>query len=159
MNAPANTLRSLTGRRRGRTPLRLAIVPMIDIVFLLLVFFLVTASFRGQEGFLPAELPRRVEESLAELEPLEVRLACQPQGGTLVQIGGDAAFLVGRQPGESFDILGVRLVEVLASQGRTTRDPVKLIPEAGTKWEQVVQAYDVLWRRGLSNVIFAIVEE
>ena len=132
---------------------------MIDIVFLLLVFFLVTASFRGQEGFLPAELPRRVDASLAELEPLEVRLASQAQGGCLVQIGGGEGFVVGRRPGEGFDVLRLRLAEVLRAQGRTTRDPVKLIPAAGTKWEQVVQAYDALWRLGLNNVIFAIVEE
>jgi biopolymer transport protein ExbD len=33
----------------------LNLVPMIDVVFLLMIFFLLSANFRGNEGFLPAD--------------------------------------------------------------------------------------------------------
>ncbi len=42
--------------RRGREPLRLAITPLIDIVFLLLIFFMLTSRFVAQEG-IKVDLP------------------------------------------------------------------------------------------------------
>ena len=62
-------------KRMQSRRMQLRMVPMIDVVFLLLVFFLLTANFRSKEGFLPAELPRHVVHAeVMELEPLALRL-------------------------------------------------------------------------------------
>ncbi len=42
--------------RKGREPLQLAITPLIDIVFLLLIFFMLTSRFVAQEG-IKVDLP------------------------------------------------------------------------------------------------------
>ena len=62
-------------------------------------------------------------------------------------------------PGES----GIAVVlmkdgQVLAEQGRTADDPVKLAPARGTRWDHVVKAYDALWEVELRNIIFALAE-
>ena len=44
------------GKRRGSAPLAVAMTPMIDVVFLLLVFFLCTATFERPEEDLAASL-------------------------------------------------------------------------------------------------------
>lgn len=50
-------------RRIGANPLAAAMTPMIDVVFLLLVFFLCTASFEPQEENLAASLLIAATES------------------------------------------------------------------------------------------------
>ena len=61
------------GARRSSQALNLT--PLIDIVFLLLVFFMLTAHFVKNEG-IPIELPEAVSAmSMDEDKPLEVKLS------------------------------------------------------------------------------------
>ena len=167
---------------RGRPRIQLLLVPMIDIVFLLLTFFLLTASFRPAEAFLPAELPGGVaaEAEVMELEPLLIFLDSRPNGGCLVQIGDDVEFevvgqsaKVGRLGAEqwpeqvdfeqlpeqiSFEQLPELIRQVLRDQHRSSDDPVKLVPQRQTNWDHVLKTYHALWRLNLTNIIFAIVE-
>jgi len=158
---------------RGRPRIQLLLVPMIDIVFLLLTFFLLTASFRPAEAFLPAELPggAAADSEVTELEPLLIFLESLPDGGCLVQIGDEVEFEVVDQsagnvrPGAeqaleqiSFEQLPKQVDLVLKRQHRTSDDPVKLVPQRQTNWDHVLKTYHALWRLNLTNIIFAIVE-
>ena len=59
-------------RRSGQAP---NLTPLIDIVFLLLVFFMLTAHFVQDEG-LPIELPEAVSAvAIDEQKPLEIEIA------------------------------------------------------------------------------------
>jgi len=140
--------------------MQLRMVPMIDVVFLLLVFFLLTANFRSREGFLPAELPRHlVHAEVMELEPLLLKLESLADGTCKVQIGQTSPFLVEpQQSGDGFALLSSRLEGVLRDQGRHLDDPVKLVPAEHTKWDHVVKAYDAMWQINLHNIIFAMVD-
>jgi len=143
----------LTKPSSDGTP-QLRMVPMIDVVFLLLVFFLLTANFRSREGFLPAELPRRVTHAgIAELEPVTVRLDSQPDGSCTVQIDTDPAFVISGNT--DFSLLSQRLETVLKAGHRNENDPVKLMPTPRTEWDCVVKAYDALWSLDLRNILFA----
>ena len=56
---PAVRLRTLRRGRGGReTPIAVNLAPMIDVTFLLLIFFLVTTTFERAEGILTSDLPR-----------------------------------------------------------------------------------------------------
>ncbi|MBN1764211.1 MAG: biopolymer transporter ExbD [Sedimentisphaerales bacterium] len=165
--------RSLFAKYRSSRLMQLRMVPMIDVVFLLLVFFLLSANFRSQEGFLPAELPQYLEQAQRlEMEPLLIYLASQPDGSCRVQIGSERVFDVSSPTtfnqddpaGGSVDTLidfqqlGREIQTVIASQGRTISDPVKLVPTSRTKWDHVVKTYNALWQINLRNVIFAMVD-
>jgi len=145
---------------RARTTLQMRMVPLIDVVFLLLIFFLLTANFRSKEGFLPADLPRQtVSSEIVELEPLLVYLHSRPDGACEVDIGSSISFIIPPEhQGGNFTALGSKLQDIINDQGRRLDDPVKLIPNGQTKWEHVVKAYDALWQINLSNIIFATVE-
>ncbi len=136
-------------RQSGKPQLRM--VPMIDVVFLLLIFFLLTANFRSKEGFLPAELPQQnTAETISEIEPLAVII--QPQGSLCqVRVGSEKLLLSHDQ----FNLLSRTVQDVLHKEGRRLSDPVKLAPTAQTNWDYVVKAYDALWQAGLNNIIFA----
>ena len=145
--------------------MRLMIAPLIDVVFLLLIFFLLAVNFRPAEGFLPVELPRRDGAGEAgaarpggEVAPLMVRVDTVSDGRCAVQVGGDEA-VVFDGTREGFVGLRERLAEALRTEGRGPEDPVVLAPTAGARWDHVVRTYDALWRLQLSNIVFALVEQ
>jgi len=51
---------------RGRTSLDSMMTPMIDVVFLLLVFFLTTASFQRLEKLLPSSVSAKSDTTLGQ---------------------------------------------------------------------------------------------
>ena len=156
----------LVGRRRwgGSGPVRvqLLIVPLIDMVFLLLAFFLLTADFRESEGFLPAAVGQvggRV--AAVEVEPLWIGLEDMSGGGCLVRVGDSAGVVLDTLDVEGgLDELGSVVRETLVRQGRLPEDPVRFQPGQQVLWEHVVRVYDVLWRLGMDEVVFVVgVEE
>jgi len=148
-------------RRRGRVRMQLSIVPLIDVVFLLLVFFLLTASFRPQEGFLPTRLPQQSSTAEpSELEPVPIQVVTMPNGDCQVQIGSLKPVLISAEASaEGFSLVKDTMYNyIFVQQGRTTENPIKLIPTVQTKWDHVVKTYHCLWQLSLTKVIFAIVE-
>jgi len=148
-------------RRRRPTPLRLMMVPLIDVVFLLLVFFLLTANFRSREAFLPVQLPQQAVGSVnLEIEPLLIFIESQPDGACRMQIGDLEEILIPTSPGVSdFDGFSQRLAEILNNLHRTINDPVKLVPAPTATWNHVVKTYDALGRLSLTNIIFTFVDQ
>ncbi len=67
-------------RRRVREPLRLGITPLIDIVFLLLIFFMLTSRFVVQEG-IEVDLPRTAKAH--ELPGREIHVIYVLKDGTV----------------------------------------------------------------------------
>lgn len=131
----------------------LRMTPMIDVVFLLLLFFLLSSNFRSQEGFLPAELPRQVTRGQAmEIEPLVIHLQTLPNGTCQVSISGQPTLILNPA---NFQALAPYLQDILTRQGRHAEDPIKLAPSARTKWDHVVKTYDALWQLNLHHIIFA----
>jgi len=59
---------------------QLALTPMIDIVFLLLIFFLVTSRFSEEEQQLDVELPSASEALPASIQPDEIVINIDAQG-------------------------------------------------------------------------------
>ena len=58
-------------RRQRRERVELSMTPMIDVVFLLLIFFMVTTTFE-REAELKIELPEAKGEKANESRPLEI---------------------------------------------------------------------------------------
>ncbi len=56
--APRKKIPGLRVRVKRRIGIRLDMTPMVDIVFQLLIFFMLAARFRSEEGKLVAHLPK-----------------------------------------------------------------------------------------------------
>ena len=121
---------------------------MIDVVFLLLVFFMCTSSFRKPEEDLPSQLPevgaaqdqRQMEEELGT-----IRIDLQRLGdGVLVLCDG--------RPCATFDALAARLRSYREVGGDR---PVIIQGQGSVPFGYMVAAMDACYRQDLWRVAFS----
>ena len=132
--------------------LELKMTPMIDVVFLLLVFFVWTSSFELPEFDLPgslAELPMGAAETSTDTPPVEkfdeiiIRLLWQ---------GEETQIMLNGQEMEQMSDLKARLAEI-TSLG--VQPPVIVAPDEKVTMDLAVQAYDAARAAGVDRVLFA----
>ncbi len=161
----------------GRARLLLSITPMIDVVFLLLIYFLLTTGFASTERLLRAEGTREQadgtreqaareidakndrahEEALAlEADPLVIELA-RVNGATRITLSGGLA-----QPSDTAAQDGTAQLERILRDALLTRDrpqglfeadhPIRIAPARDVPWEDVVGAFNAVVRAGYRAV-------
>jgi len=148
-------------RTPARAPIALRMTPMIDLIFLLLTFFALTARFRNPEQFLPIQLPAAMGETdrIDVIEPMPVSFSTE---------GGACRIRIGDGPGSRQVLLSPEsepqelaafaadVAAVLKGQNRTTADPVEIRCADDVAWDHLVKAYDVLYRSGIADITFRL---
>ncbi len=137
--------------------------PMIDVTFLLLIFFIVTLKFKTLEGRLDAALPKDMGINTGKIEEIEkvdiVLLVANPgrkvpdpetRGRHEVYEGRVIRYEVGAQ---SFTD-PARLKRFLAKFDKD-ETPVTLDARKGTIYEDVVKVLDVVIDLGFKKITFA----
>jgi biopolymer transport protein ExbD len=139
-------------RRSGRSPIVLHLAPMIDVTFLLLIFFLVSTRFGQAEGVLASQMPHQGQgQSVAlPMSPLVVRIH---------QVGPDLddfEILIDHftEVPRSFGELATYLREIQAQPGFDAETPVVLMPQPDVAWDHVVNAWNAALRAGYRTVAF-----
>ncbi|HVX63953.1 MAG TPA: biopolymer transporter ExbD [Pirellulales bacterium] len=89
---------------------RLNLTPMIDVVFLLLIFFLVATKFEEQERELNVELPQASEAMPLTAKPKEL----------FVNIDREGRYVVNGQQQNDAALLGTLLQAAASNPGRQT---------------------------------------
>ncbi len=146
-----------SNRRRSFT-LRMA--PMIDMVFLLLIFFFVAAKWRPQEDFLPLQLPvaGAQHHKIGEPEPLIIRIFAT-QTGCQVRIGQLYTVQVENQTIEAdLVVLMERIRDCLIAQKRFVSDPIEIVCDLEVKWEHLTKIYNLFFGAGLTDITFRMTE-
>ena len=149
--------RVFSNRRR---PFTLRMAPMIDMVFLLLIFFLVAAKWRPQEDFLPFQLPvaQAQEQSIGKPEPLIIHIFAT-QAGCQIQIGQSGIMQIENQTIEAnLAALMEKMRECLLAQKRFATDPIEIICAPEVKWEHLAKIYNTFFGAGLSDITFRMTE-
>lgn len=93
----------LTRQKRVSGEVKLDMAAMVDVVMLLLIFFMCTTTFREVEQGIDAQVAQLSDgagEVVIDLEPIEIELADTPDG-VVVRCDGSVC--------ESFDKLGLML--------------------------------------------------
>ncbi len=140
----------------GRRPMEVAMTPMIDVVFLLLVFFVWTASFQIVENILPSNLT-----AIAGTEPIDPKTPPPPEADfddVVVRItwSGDAPrWTINQQSVANLAQLRGQLDQI----ARIKRDaPVILHPDQEVPLGDVIDVYDIARAVGFEKVQFAASE-
>lgn len=68
--------------RRRRRPPRVEIVPMIDVMFILVVFFMLSTTFRTEPASIQVDLPKAATGAVQE--QAELRITVTEQGAMFV---------------------------------------------------------------------------
>lgn len=139
-------------RRGGGNPIGAVMTPMIDVVFLLLVFFLCTSSFEEPEQNLAASLvvasqtPGAGASQPAPPELEDVKIVGESRGGVTVWTVNS-----GRQTADLAEL--TTLLEQLAAIDRAL--PVTIDAGATVPMRDVVGAYDAARAAGFGRVLLA----
>ena len=163
--ASSNSLhREVFSRLNRRTPTRrgsaLRMAPMIDMIFLLLIFFLVTARWRPQEDFLPLRLAaaQAQEAVLGSPEALEIHILATPTG-CRVRIGRLYAVPIDNEKIDAnLAVLMDKIDESLHAEKRLAGDPVEIICSPDVKWEHLAKIYNLFFGAGLTDITFRMTE-
>ena len=116
----------------------LSLTPLIDVVFLLLIFFLVTSRFDEEERRLPIELPVATSATPMTQKPREVVVDIDREGSLFVN--GNAV-----TPAE----LEENLRRAVASN--PTNQSVVIRADAEVSFQPVVSVMDMCNRTGVSE--------
>ncbi len=123
---------------RSRIHAHLDIAPLIDIVFLLLVFFMLTSTFMTPEA-VELELPESSSASTADTTPIIVAL--NPEG--TLALNGETIEL---------EALGAAIEPLIAENSDS---PITLKSDARTEVQQLLRVMDEIRNAGGSNIALA----
>lgn len=143
---------------RARARVSLSITPMIDVVFQLLIYFLLTAGFMGNERHLRAEMPpERTEPAegrplTLESDPLVIRVS-RGAAGPRIELGAELA-----APRDSADlerILRDAMVSPERPRGFFAADhPIRIAAAPDVPWQDVVEVFNAVVAAGYRSVAF-----
>ncbi len=144
--------------RRRPARLGLNLTSMIDVVFLLLVYFMAATEFKLGEEIYRLDLPERSNDPF-ELprDPLRVTVTSIGDENYVLKLQG--AQTTRSQPGtfqELFEILAGSRRSDRAAGGLFEADhPIIVEPTGGTSWEHAISAFNAIARARYTNITFA----
>ncbi|MGB2985524.1 MAG: biopolymer transporter ExbD, partial [Phycisphaerae bacterium] len=144
-------------RRRRRTargiPMAVNLAPMIDVAFLLLIFFLVTTTFERAEGILASDLPdaSRAPAVALPISPIVIRLTQAGEGHEDFTIGIDRFEGVP----QDFAALPAFLRQIQEHPGFDKQTPVVIVADNDVRWDHVVNCWNTALRAGYEKIAFA----
>ena len=134
-------------RRKPRENIEINLASLIDVVFILLLFFVVTTTFT-RETQLKVELPQAVSGSPAEDQQLK---------NLEITISAEGAFSVNNQLLPKSDLAS--LIDALQKEsGGDTKLPLSISADGKTPHQAVISAMDAAGKLGFSQISMITVE-
>ena len=142
-------------RRRRRLPVEeeaeVPMSPLIDCVFLLLIFFLVTTMIKRKETLIPIKLPDQTSAVSAEPSDRTIILGLTEDGSVLRAIerrGRD-----GELQYAPVDNLAAYLKELISSEGADVRNkPLRIDADRDTPFQTAIATLDICKLQGFTDV-------
>lgn len=140
-------------RRRYRShDIHLNIIPLVDVTFLLMIFFVIAGTFSRWEGVLSSRMFPSDPTRAIPLPMTPVTIRLEPSGpkpeGFLLTVQGAA-----NQPA-TFEELAGLLAELQKNPAYTREAPVVILSNPRVRWDHVVSAWNAAVRAGYRNVAF-----
>ena len=147
-------------QRRGLPPARmqLNLTAMIDVIFQLLIYFVITASFAVGEGVLLAKLPKGGSTPAPDLRPpdrpLKIVLTSASMSAVRIALDGTHSVANFSELIQTLDSL--QYDPDRGRQGVYKPDnPIIIAPDGQVRWQHVVNAFNAAIAARYRNVSFA----
>lgn len=118
---------------KKRKVLKMDLTPLIDVVFLLLIFFIVASEFKKNESILNLNLPSSSSEVKLEKQDVLIEISAQVLAYNAQKL--------------DFDTLNTELSKL------NPKTLINLKIDKSVKYERVVKTLDILNTLKLSNII------
>ena len=128
-------------QKKELEPAAFQMAPMIDIVFLLLTFFIITWQWSREETELDVSVPSTAEGA----DPMRV------QGEKIINVLADGTVIVDKTPltHDELFVIMKKLSELYKNQ------PIRLRADSKTEWQLVVNVISTCTKAGIWNISFA----
>ena len=144
----------------SRKTITLRRAPMIDMIFLLLLFFLVAAKWRPAEDSLPFKLPAAsaAQTRIGKPQPLSIYIS-EAQNGCSVRIANLYTVRLENKTLEAdLAALMQKMADCINTQKRFTSDSIEITCGTGVKWDYVAKIYNLFFGAGLTDITFMMTE-
>ena len=138
------------GEGRALSKPQLKATSMIDVVFLLLIFFVVTASFHVDEAALQAKLPGNSTIGPTPPPPVLVKVDLRSSDD-----GVTYRLLVDGVPVDGASGLSAYMSNRLQAGQIASDDLVQITPQGAVRWQHVLNVYNACVNAELEQVTFA----
>lgn len=144
-------------RRRAATQIGLNLTSMIDVVFLLLVYFMVATDFKKAEEVYRLDLPERVEGISADPfelddEPLRIIVRSSGSSDDTCRITLDGPWDPVADFETLYEFLSGRQLDGMGGGLFSVDHPILILPDASVRWEFAIGAFNAAVRAGYVNV-------
>lgn len=132
------------------------IAPMIDCVFLMLVYFMVTSTLEREEADLAFQLPGRSSDAFAAEAEMDEQWVEIAENG---QVSINGYELDSPESEILHQLTGVLTEFMRATQAAGVQAVVTIAPSSETAHQYIVRVMDAVARAGLTQVHFALDSE
>jgi len=129
----------------------LQITPLIDVVFLLLIYFMVTASLIKKEADLSFMLPAKVDTNDPISLPIEVLIEVTEAGDIMIN-----GMVFGQGSGNLDDLIGQLYVLKEAADSSASELIVNILPEDKALHGRIIMVMDACAAANVQNMSFSM---
>jgi biopolymer transport protein ExbD len=146
----------MISRKRSSGMIGLNLTSMIDVVFLLLVYFMVATEFKTAEESFPMDVPLRQGGDILSLdnEPLVILVESSGSGSNDIRVRLEGPWQPIASLQELSQFLRSNRVSSLANGGLfAPSHPMLIKPTKETRWEHAVSAYNIVVDAQYTNIL------
>ncbi len=129
----------------------LQITPLIDVVFLLLIYFMVTASLIKKEADLSFMLPAKVDTPDPLTQPIEVLIEVTESGDIMIN-----GMVFGKESNNLDDLIGQLIAFKEAADSSSSELIVNILPEDKALHGRIVKVMDACAAANVKNMSFSM---
>ncbi len=160
--SPVSIHRQVLGRlhqNRNGGGLGLRMTAMIDVIFLLLIFFVLTAQFSREEQYLPIRLPgpaTAAQRLDVPAEPLRISIAMRADQCRIDLGRGRWIALAQSDLSTGLEEFSRTVTTALEQERRIVTDPVEIDCDDSVPWDFLVKVYNGLYALGIEDITFIL---
>jgi biopolymer transport protein ExbD len=117
------------------------LMPLLDAIFLLTIFFILTVTFQEEEELMPMELPTSDQPELTEIE-----------NALFIEVHKSGIYYISNSPVSETNLEST-ISDIIQNRNK---DVIIIRSEKGTDFQRILRLTDIARKIGIEKVSFAV---